>query len=65
MQTHRSCEQLGLEGFESREVGAAFDGMAITSATGPLLLCRRRNPDLTVHSVRTGGSPAKTRHDSL
>ena len=70
MQTHCISEQLEFEGFDGRKVIAAFDGGAITSDTGALLLREtdkaiglfdriagcfvdRRDPDCTVHAVRT------------
>lgn len=70
MQTDCICEQLEFEGFDGHKVIAAFDGGAITSDAGALLLRHvdkviglfdrvaccfvdRRDPDLTVHSVRT------------
>ena len=70
MQTHCSCEQLEFEAFDGRKVVAAFDGGAITSDSGALLLRQtdkainlfdriadcftdRRDPELTVHAVRT------------
>ncbi len=70
MQTHCISEQLEFEGFDGRKVVAAFDGGAITSDAGAVLLRHtekaiglfdrlagcfvdRRDPDCTVHSVRT------------
>ena len=70
MQSHCICEQLEFEGFDGRKVMGAFDGGAITSDAGALLLRHTdkaiglfdqiaacfvdgRNPDCTVHSVRT------------
>jgi len=70
MQTHCISEQLAFEDFDSHKVVAGFDGGAITSDAGALLLRHvdkaiglfdrvaacfvdRRDPDLTVHSVRT------------
>ena len=70
MPTHCISEQLEFEGFDGRKVVAAFDGGAITSDAGALLLREtdkaiglfdriagcfvdRRNPDCTVHDVRT------------
>lgn len=70
MQTHCISSQLEFEGFDGRKVVAGFDGGAITSDAGALLLRHvdkalglfdrvaacfvdRRDPDLTVHSVRT------------
>jgi hypothetical protein len=70
MPTHCISEQLEFEGFDGHKVVAGFDGGAITSDAGALLLRHvdraiglfarvaacfidRRDPDLTVHSVRT------------
>ena len=70
MQTQCICEQYEFEGFDGHKVVASFDGGAITSDAGALLLRHpdkaiglfgrvascfvdRRNPELTVHSVRT------------
>jgi len=70
MQTQCICEQLEFEGFDGHKVVAGFDGGAITSDAGALLLRHVdkaiglfdrvascfvdwRDPDLTVHSVRT------------
>jgi hypothetical protein len=70
MQTDCSSETLEFEGFDGRKVVAGFDGGAITSDAGALLLRHvdkvtglfdrvascfvdRRDPHLTVHSVRT------------
>lgn len=70
MQTDCICEQREFEGFDGHKVVAGFDGGAITSDAGMLLLRHtdkaiglfdrvascfvdRRDPDLTVHSVRT------------
>ena len=38
MQTHRISEQLRFKGFDGRKVVAAFDGGAITSNAGAVLL---------------------------
>ncbi|RWP94410.1 transposase, partial [Mesorhizobium sp.] len=70
MQTDCISEQLEFEGFDGHKVVAGFDGGAITSDAGMLLLRHtdkaiglfdrvascfvdRRDPELTVHSVRT------------
>jgi hypothetical protein len=70
MQTDCISNQLEFEGFDGRKVVAGFDGGAITSDAGGLLLRHtdgaiglfdrvaacfidRRDPDCTVHSVRT------------
>ena len=70
MPTHCNREQLEFEGFDGRKVVGAFDGGAITSNAGAVLLRQtekaiglfermaacfvdRRDPDCTVHSVRT------------
>ena len=70
MQTHCISNQIEFEGFDGHKVVAGFDGGAITSDAGALLLRHtdkaiglfdrvascfvdRRNPDLTVHSMRT------------
>jgi hypothetical protein len=70
MQTDCISRQIEFEGFDNHKVVAAFDGGAITSDAGALLLRHvdgaislfdrvapcfidGRNPDLTVHSVRT------------
>ncbi len=70
MQTQCIRDQLEFEGVERRKVMAAFDGGAITSDAGALLLRQtdnaiglfdgvascfedRRDPDATVHSLRT------------
>ncbi|TIP94985.1 MAG: IS1380 family transposase [Mesorhizobium sp.] len=70
MQTDCISEQREFEGFDGHKVVAGFDGGAITSDAGMLLLRHtdkaiglfdrvascfvdRRDPDLTVHSVRT------------
>ena len=70
MPAHCICDQLQFEGFDGRNVVAAFDGGAITSDAGSLLLRQtdkaiklfdriaacfvdQRNPDCTVHDVRT------------
>lgn len=38
MQTHCTSERLEFEGFDGHKVVAGFDGGAITSDAGPLLL---------------------------
>ena len=70
MPTHCISDPLQFEGFDGRKVVAAFDGGAISSDAGSLLLREtdrainlfdriadcfidRRNPDCTVHDVRT------------
>lgn len=70
MPTHCTPDQLEFEGFDGHKVVAGFDGGAITSDAGALLLRHvegviglfervaacfsdYRDPDLTVHSVRT------------
>ena len=70
MPTQCTREQCEFEGFDGHKVVASFDGGAITSNAGALLLRHtdkaiglfdrvascfvdRRNPQLTVHSVRT------------
>jgi hypothetical protein len=70
MPTQCISDQLDFEGFDGHKVVAGFDGGAITSDAGALLLRHtdraiglfdrlaacfvdRRDPDLTVHSVRT------------
>ena len=70
MPTQCISEQLQFEGFDGRKVVVAFDGGAITSEAGSLLLREtdrainlfdrmaacfidRRDPDCTVHDVRT------------
>ena len=57
MQTQHISEQFSCEGFDSRRVEAAFDGGAVTSDAGVLLL---RETDRAISLIERGGSTLRS-----